>query len=235
MTSNAGGDGNAPLVDDFENAFQACLATLTNPNCNQIHDSDELKSSVDQTIGRFLDCAKQMECFFLQKRLYLSVHKPEQIIMEDITDLKAEIQRKDMVLAKYQDKIGEWQAILNEQAPIPTPGLPQHQMPPGIRGQIPNQMMPGGPSPMGGMPMRPPMGPQGPQQMPPQMGPQSGHMGPHGHGPPYMGPGVHPHHAGGQSPAPGPPQHGPPPSALQGPLSFLERTTANIGMPDPRR
>lgn len=88
---------NMQLVDDFETSFQSCLAAITNPNTNQVHDIDEVKTSVDQTIQRFLDNAKQLECFFLQKRLYLSVHKPEQLIAEDIADLKAEIQRKDMV------------------------------------------------------------------------------------------------------------------------------------------
>lgn len=37
---------------------------------------------VDQCIQKFLDVARQTECFFLQKRLQLSVQKPEQVIKE---------------------------------------------------------------------------------------------------------------------------------------------------------
>ena len=37
---------------------------------------------VELSIQKFLDIAKQLECCFLQKRLVLSIHKPEQIIKE---------------------------------------------------------------------------------------------------------------------------------------------------------
>ena len=37
---------------------------------------------VELSIQKFLDVAKQLECCFLQKRLLLSIHKPEQIIKE---------------------------------------------------------------------------------------------------------------------------------------------------------
>jgi hypothetical protein len=39
-------------------------------------------TGVDQCVQKFVDIAKQLESFFLQKRLMLSVHKPEQIIKE---------------------------------------------------------------------------------------------------------------------------------------------------------
>lgn len=41
-----------------------------------------LMSGVDQCIQKFLDVARQTECFFLQKRLQLSVQKPEQVVKE---------------------------------------------------------------------------------------------------------------------------------------------------------
>lgn len=37
---------------------------------------------VEQTVTKFLEMAKQMDCFFLQKRLLLSAQKPEQIVRE---------------------------------------------------------------------------------------------------------------------------------------------------------
>lgn len=207
-----------PLVDEFENSFQACLAALTNPSSNHIHDSDEIKSSVDQTIGRFLDDARQMECFFLQKRLYLSTQKPEQLIVEDIEELKNEITRKDLIIQKYHEKVTSWQNILNDQPQTGAPGnahpsgplqggppQPQQapvpmQPPSPMRGPHPNQMM-GQPGPQG---------PQGMQHMRPQgpPGPHMRHPGQHPGGP--QGPPQHvmQGHPGMQGPGgQGPPQH----------------------------
>lgn len=41
-----------------------------------------LVTGVDQCIQKFLDVARQIECFFLQKRFQLSVQKPEQVVKE---------------------------------------------------------------------------------------------------------------------------------------------------------
>uniref|UniRef100_G3MMR1 Mediator of RNA polymerase II transcription subunit 28 n=2 Tax=Amblyomma TaxID=6942 RepID=G3MMR1_AMBMU len=164
------------IVDDFESSFQACLAAVTNPDYFYVRDSEEVKTGVEQTIQRFLDLAKQMESFFLQKRLVLSAQKSEQIIMEDNTELKNELARKEQLLQKYNEKILYWQSLLNDTSS--TPGQqpqPQPQAPPGGTPQ--------------GMPT------QGQQSMP---------MGSSAQG-------------------------------LPGPLAYLERTTSNIGMPDPRR
>lgn len=164
------------IVDDFENSFQACLAAVTNPDYFYVRDSEEVKTGVEQTIQRFLDVAKQMESFFLQKRLVLSAQKSEQIVMEDNTELKNELARKEQLLQKYNEKILYWQSLLNDTSN--TPGQqpqPQPQAPPGSTTQ--------------GMPT------QGQQSMP---------MGSSAQG-------------------------------LPGPLAYLERTTSNIGMPDPRR
>ena len=43
-----------------------------------------LNTGVDQCIQKFLDVARQIECFFLQKRFQLSVQKPEQVVKEVI-------------------------------------------------------------------------------------------------------------------------------------------------------
>lgn len=39
-------------------------------------------AGVDQCIQKFLDVARQTECFFLQKRLQLSMQKPDQVVKE---------------------------------------------------------------------------------------------------------------------------------------------------------
>lgn len=45
-------------------------------------DKDEIKVEVDHTVLRFIDLARQMEAFFLQKRFLLSALKPELVVKE---------------------------------------------------------------------------------------------------------------------------------------------------------
>ncbi|RXN04813.1 mediator of RNA polymerase II transcription subunit 28 [Labeo rohita] len=73
-----------------------------------------MTSGVDQCIQKFLDVARQTECFFLQKRLQLSVQKPEQVEKEDASELKNELQRKEMLIQKHLTKIHHWQQVLED-------------------------------------------------------------------------------------------------------------------------
>jgi mediator of RNA polymerase II transcription subunit 28 len=45
--------------------------------------------------------ARQTECFFLQKILQLSIQKPEQIIKEDVLELRNELQQKNALVQKH--------------------------------------------------------------------------------------------------------------------------------------
>ncbi|XP_063664717.1 mediator of RNA polymerase II transcription subunit 28 isoform X2 [Pan troglodytes] len=71
-------------------------------------------TGVDQCIQKFLDIARQTECFFLQKRLQLSVQKPEQVIKEDVSELRNELQRKDALVQKHLTKLRHWQQVLED-------------------------------------------------------------------------------------------------------------------------
>uniref|UniRef100_A0A2L2YLH5 Mediator of RNA polymerase II transcription subunit 28 n=1 Tax=Parasteatoda tepidariorum TaxID=114398 RepID=A0A2L2YLH5_PARTP len=213
------------IVDEFEKAFQDCLAVLTNPDHFNSRDSDETRTSVDLTIQHFLDVSKQMDCFFLQKRLLLSEQKPEHLLVESIQELKNELARKDALLDKYHEKIQVWQNLLQD-----VPGMPRPPPPAPPAPSQPTQSIP---------PMQP--GPS--SQIPPQVGQ------------PGAAPPTHPHHMMQHhgippmtsSPVPmqpgmvmqpqqmHPQQHamaGAQPGGLQGPLAYLERTMSNIGMPD---
>ncbi|ELT98251.1 hypothetical protein CAPTEDRAFT_28737, partial [Capitella teleta] len=100
------------IVDDLEGAFHGCLACMTSQEHFNISDSDEVKTSVDQSIQKFLDVAKQMECYFLQQRTLLSIYKPEQIIKEDIQELRQEIAVKDALIERHHEKLTQWQSII---------------------------------------------------------------------------------------------------------------------------
>jgi hypothetical protein len=73
---------NSTLVDELESSFEACFASLVSQDYVSGTDQEEIQTGVDQCIQKFLDIARQTECLFLQKRLQLSVQKPEQVIKE---------------------------------------------------------------------------------------------------------------------------------------------------------
>lgn len=110
MATPTSGSGN--LVDEFEEAFQSCLNVLTKEEAVPSTDKDEIRAEVDQTTLRFIDLARQMEAFFLQKRFLLSALKPELVVKEDIAELRMELIRKEELLKRHYDKIAVWQNLL---------------------------------------------------------------------------------------------------------------------------
>ncbi|XP_034234170.1 mediator of RNA polymerase II transcription subunit 28-like isoform X2 [Thrips palmi] len=152
MANTSNGNGN--LVDEFEEAFQACLNILTKDDSITSMDKDEIRAEVDQTISRVIDLARQTESYFLQKRFLLSALKPEFIVKEDITDLKTELLRKDELIKKHYEKINQWQNLLVDLRSAQSQGhLGQAAAAVGAMGQQgphlgqPNGMPPGGPGP----------------------------------------------------------------------------------------
>ncbi|KAJ8399332.1 hypothetical protein AAFF_G00413700 [Aldrovandia affinis] len=106
--------GNNTLVDDLEASFEACFASLVSQDYVNGTDQEEIRTGVDQCIQKFLDVARQTECFFLQKRLQLSVQKPEQVVKEDVSELRNELQRKELLIQKHLTKIHHWQQVLED-------------------------------------------------------------------------------------------------------------------------
>jgi hypothetical protein len=64
---------------------QSCLSVLTKEEVLPTMEKDEIRVEVDHTILRFIDLARQMEAFFLQKRFLLSALKPELVVKEVCT------------------------------------------------------------------------------------------------------------------------------------------------------
>ena len=205
------------LIDELEASFQNCTAAVTSQEYFNSQDSDEFKPGAEQTFQKFLDLCRHTEAFFLNKRLILSKQKPEQAIKDETEDLKAELERKDVLIRRNQEKLQQWQALLNSIQRGPGGSLPGAQ---GAQGQN-----------------LPP--PQSQQMHPPhgygmsggsQMGSVGGQM-------------YHPHHVqappqnvGMMMPPQGPgPGHQPPPAYSQVPsaLASLE-TMSSLGMQERR-
>ncbi|VDI64060.1 mediator of RNA polymerase II transcription subunit 28-like [Mytilus galloprovincialis] len=182
---------NFHLIDELEASFQNCTAAVTSQEHFNTQDTDELKPGAEQTFQKFLDLCRQTEAFFLNKRLVLSKQKPEQVIKDETEDLRAELERKDALIKRNQEKLQQWQTLLNNIQRGPGGNLPgshgaqnhqphqsQQMHPPhGYNVQGGTQM-----APMGGSQMYHPHHNQGPPQtvgmmMPPQ-GPVPGHQPP---------------------------------------------------------
>lgn len=69
---------------------------------------------VDLTTMKFIDLARQMESFFIQKRFVLSCLKPQWVIKEENIDLKLEIARKDEMIKKHYERIEHWKNMLSD-------------------------------------------------------------------------------------------------------------------------
>lgn len=136
-------NGNGNLMDDFEEAFQHCLHVLTKQDPS---DDDVIKLEVEQTTMNFINLARQIDVFFLQKRFLLCTLKPELLLNEENHDLKLELARKGELIRKHSEKLESWKKLLSEQpktmptaAPVPPGG---NMMNPGVVGMPPQQMNP---------------------------------------------------------------------------------------------
>lgn len=162
---------------------------------------------------KFIDLARQMETFFLQKRFLLSSSKPELLLKEENVDLRHEITRKDELIKKHLQKIGKWKEYLADVSTTP------RTMPPGAHA-LPVGM------PQVGLSDTPPPLIAGQRHQPQQQ---------------LMQPNMQmmqPNNPGMFMPRPGYPLQGPmgvPAMQNMGgnPLAFLEKTTNNIDMGGP--
>ncbi|XP_045035300.1 mediator of RNA polymerase II transcription subunit 28 [Daphnia magna] len=112
---------NTNLVDDFEEAFQGIISGFTKEDglSHTQDNKEELRTDAEQNVAKFIEVAKQMETFFLQRRMQISVLKPEQLVKEDCTELKQELARKDELIKKHYEKISIWLNMLGEPQPGP--------------------------------------------------------------------------------------------------------------------
>ncbi|CAH1783040.1 unnamed protein product [Owenia fusiformis] len=198
------------VVDDLEASFQNAYSSLTSQEHFNINDSEEVKVGVEQCLQKFLENARQTESWFLQRRLILSHNKPELIVKEEIQDLKAELIRKEQLIAKHHDKLQQWQSMLRQQVPVMQQSNPQmhHHMQQQQLQQQQKHLQ---------SPQRPLVAQQMNQPMVRMPTPQQ-----HASLPSTP---TNPHIPVGQQSFTG----------MPGPLAYLEQTTSNIGIGEQRR
>jgi len=98
----------------MEAAFQNCLSILVKEDNFNTQDREDIRAHAESSVVQFMDAARQLEQSFLQKRLLLSVHRPDYIVKEDIAELRDQLIRKDELIKKTQEKIARWKATLSD-------------------------------------------------------------------------------------------------------------------------
>lgn len=86
-------------VDKLQEAFNACLAV----------PAEDLRPSAEQNVAKFIEAARKLEVFFLQKQLILS----DTCDTDDIAVLQAKLKSRDELITRYQQKLDEWKKILD--------------------------------------------------------------------------------------------------------------------------
>lgn len=86
-------------VDELQEAFNACVAV----------PADDLKASAEINISKFIEAARRLEVFFLQKQLLLSDSGESG---DDISRLKGKLRARDNLIVKYTQKLEDWKKIL---------------------------------------------------------------------------------------------------------------------------
>merc|ERR1719500_466019 len=107
----------ATLIEEFKHAFQdiwAPLVTEDNALFGSSH-SEESRQSLENSVMRYIDIARQLETWFAQRRIVLKTG--EQEIDEEIQDLKQEIERKDNLINKVMERSQKWKTELDKLVP----------------------------------------------------------------------------------------------------------------------
>ena len=113
-TENTDSLKKATLIEEFKHAFQdiwAPLVTEENALFGSSHP-DESRQSLENSVMRYIDIARQLETWFAQRRIVLKT--PEQEIDEEIQDLKQEIERKDNLINKVLERSQKWKSELDK-------------------------------------------------------------------------------------------------------------------------
>ena len=113
MSSDSGPNTNT-LLSQFELAYAETMSTLTQEDTMHDRSPDTIKSEIDTKITKFTDLARQMETFFLQKQFLLYAHKPELHLKDESTELRQEIQRKDELIRKHNERLAQWLKMLQD-------------------------------------------------------------------------------------------------------------------------
>merc|ERR1719500_771275 len=97
----------ATLIEEFKHAFQdiwAPLVTEDNALFGSSH-SEESRQSLENSVMRYIDIARQLETWFAQRRIVLKTGEQE-------------IERKDNLINKVMERSQKWKTELDKLVPM---------------------------------------------------------------------------------------------------------------------
>ena len=102
------------LVNNFEEAIKSCIAfLLQDPHTGSSSavasgsTIEQNTSAVEQHMRRIHEAANEIECNLLQLKTLVNRTLPEEQILENITDLRTNIERKETLLREFNQYLNE--------------------------------------------------------------------------------------------------------------------------------
>jgi len=98
------------LLEGFEDVFARLIAK---DEMLGAYDKDEISVGVEYSVNKFIKKAQVVELYFNQMIARRSAGNPQDMLTEEIKDLKAEIHRKDQWIKKMHEVSKKWVEMLH--------------------------------------------------------------------------------------------------------------------------
>ncbi|KRY19997.1 Endoplasmic reticulum-Golgi intermediate compartment protein 2 [Trichinella patagoniensis] len=113
-TGNCMEEYNGDVINNFRQAVKSCLTLLSVPVKTRHIEADEIKTTAEVATHRLIEAARRSERHFVRLYALFSAYCPEEVLKEEINDMKQEIERKKNMLLKHEEKMIAWEQILSE-------------------------------------------------------------------------------------------------------------------------
>ena len=114
---NSGQATEQNLYEEFHRSFVDLFGPLRFEFENPPNPSVENhRAAVEHLVPKFADNARAMELYFVRWKTIFGNLNPDELVKEEICEMEAEIRRKDALLAKIYEKLGEWKTTFAKEA-----------------------------------------------------------------------------------------------------------------------
>ncbi|KRY32879.1 Endoplasmic reticulum-Golgi intermediate compartment protein 2 [Trichinella spiralis] len=113
-TGNCMEEYNGDVINNFRQAVKSCLTLLSVPVKSRHIEADEIKTTAEVATHRLIEAARRSERHFVRLYALFSAYCPEEVLKEEINEMKQEIERKKNMLLKHEEKMIAWEQILSE-------------------------------------------------------------------------------------------------------------------------
>ncbi|KRY92132.1 Mediator of RNA polymerase II transcription subunit 28 [Trichinella pseudospiralis] len=105
---------NGDVINNFRQAVKSCLTLLSVPVKTRHIEADEIKTTAEVATHRLIEAARRSERHFNRLYALFSAYCPEEVLKEEMNDMKQEIERKKNMILRHEEKMLAWEQILSE-------------------------------------------------------------------------------------------------------------------------